>query len=246
MIKSVSYNDLTLVIPVRIDSEERLRNLYLVLRYYQLLEGLKIIVLEADTVSKVDCPAGVRKLFIEDADPVFHRTKYINVLCGLVDTPYLGVWDADVLIPADRLDQAIGLLERGEADMVLPYDGHAYNISYDLAEAYVNGGRERTLLDHCLRIHSMFGRHSCGGAFIVDKSAYVEAGGENESIVAWGPEDLERYKRWEIGGYQIVRLDGFLFHVSHPRKENSRYYSPEIARQVMQALFATCRKMSLK
>ena len=58
--------------------------------------------------------------------------------------------------------------------------------------------------------------HSCGGAFFVNRSVYVQAGGENEHFYGWGPEDLERVKRMEILGYSVTRIKGDLYHLYHP------------------------------
>ena len=49
---------------------------------------------------------------------------------------------------------------------------------------------------------------SVGGAFLVNRVSYMEAGMENERFYGWGPEDVERVVRWDTLGYQIslVRL----------------------------------------
>jgi hypothetical protein len=39
---------------------------------------------------------------------------------------------------------------------------------------------------------------------------------ENEFFVGWGPEDKERYFRFNILGYKIYRVNGDIFHLKHP------------------------------
>ncbi len=67
--------------------------------------------------------------------------------------------------------------------------------------------------------------HSVGGAFLVHKDYYLEAGGENEHFCGWGMEDMERVKRMEIVGLPVSRAVGALYHLFHYRYENSRFNS---------------------
>lgn len=240
------YEDLTIVIPMRIDCHERKRNFYLTLDKLATVQGLKIIVLEADLNSKIRLPEGVRKVFIEDYNPIFYRTKYINILCSLVETTYFGVWDTDIIVPSDQVCKAFDLLIQGKVDMVYPYDGHVYNLSDDTLMAFVEDGQEQTLFKDAKVPFLMFGGYSCGGAFMVNRKAYIDAGGENEKIMGWGPEDLERYKRWEIGGYRVARVEGSIFHMPHPKGENSGYFNDEMMYSSMGVLLETCRKGSLE
>ena len=41
----------------------------------------------------------------------------------------------------------------------------------------------------------------------------------------WGNEDYDRYNRFKNLGYNIYRVDTPLFHLCHPRKENSSFRS---------------------
>lgn len=241
----MNYNDLTVVIPVRIDSDVRLHNLELTLGKLQELEGLTILVLEADVESRLKHIQGVKKIFVHDDNPYFHRTKYINVLCSETQTPYLGVWDADVIAPVAQVERGLQLLRSGEADMVFPFDGHCYDVNQAVKQEYGMNRQEEVLFSHIGEFGLIWSHFSCGGAFMVNRAAYIAAGGENERFYCWGPEDVERYKRWEIGGYRTLRTDGPLFHLSHPRHDNSKYTSDEVKIQMMKILFETCRKTAL-
>ena len=237
------YSDLTITIPVRIDSKERYRNLHIILEQLLKLSGIKIILLEADLKSRVGyLPDEIRKVFVEDSNLIFHRTKYINMLSMLVDTKYLGVWDTDVIVISDNIRQALNLLRKNKADMVYPYDGRFYNIPNNTLNEYIQNRNEEIFVKNKDMENSLLIKHSCGGAFIVNKQAYLDAGGENEKFTGWGPEDLERYKRWEILGCRIIRLSGGIYHMRHPRKENSRYYNNESKNRMLKVLLDTCKK----
>ena len=85
-------------------------------------------------------------------------------------------------------------------------------------------------------------RPSVGGAFLVNRVAYLRAGGENEAFYGWGPEDAERVKRLEILELPIARVKGPLYHLDHPRGINSGFDMGERDKRNLEALLATCRR----
>lgn len=196
-----TYNDITIVIPVRIDSLQRAVSLKRLLLFLKQFVDIDILIIESDTTSKVESMKSVRTIFVEDTAPLFHRTRLVNRAIRQTSRCYIGVWDADVLINAESFEKAIRMLRNGEADVVLPYDGRAIN----LTDESISDGQV------------MFGHFSVGGIFMLSRDLYWKSGGENEAIVGWGPEDIERVKRWEILGYRISRLEGALWHYDHPR-----------------------------
>lgn len=236
------YDDLTIVIPIRIDSRERQRNLVFLLNDLGKYYGLRIIVLEADIVSHLGDYEGVRKVFVGDTNRMFHRTKYLNILTKLVDTKYLGIWDSDVVVPAEQFDSSLERLRSGRADMVYPYDGRFYKVYGEMVQRFLDSRDEKILLENHAKHILECGYHSCGGAYMVNREAYVTAGGENERFRAWGAEDLERFKRWEILGYSVYRTPGAIYHLYHPVGINSRYNSPEAKCESIRTLLDTCRR----
>ena len=74
--------DLTVLIPIRVESLVRLENVLAVIRYLRKYFETNIMVLEADKRNNgVLCsllPQNVDYIFVPDNDPVFYRTKYIN------------------------------------------------------------------------------------------------------------------------------------------------------------------------
>lgn len=235
------YDDLTIVIPVRIDTKERLRNLEFLLSDLQKYYGLKVIVLEADIVPRLGDYEGVRRVFIGDTNPLFHRTRYINILTKLTDAKHLGIWDSDVIVPVEQFDSALETLRSGTAYMVYPYDGRFYNVYGEAMQNFLDSKDESVLLDNHDKHYLVFGHHSCGGAFMVNREAYITASGENEHFTAWGAEDLERFKRWEIRGYNVARTDGAIYHLYHPIGTNSRYNSSDAKYNSIKVLLETCK-----
>lgn len=230
------YDDLTFVIPIRAESPERLENLQICVRELLRLEGAQVIVLEADRAEKVLSLKGVQKIFIEDVQPVFHHTRYRNMLIEAVETPFAGVWDADAVIPERQIREGLAYLRRGEADMIFPDNGFFYNLQGEERRRFIETG------ELCSGAPLSCSPNTYGAAFMVNKACFIEAGGENENFYGWGPEDVERAKRWEILGYNVRRMAGIGYHLDHPRYENSRYWNEELKRHNIRVLLDTCRR----
>ena len=100
----------TFIIPIRIESEDRMRNVITVLCY--LLENFdtKVILKEVDTESVFekevlpqikdylgDAINNLTHVFEQSDDPVFYRMKIINEMLDISDTPVISNYDCDVL-----------------------------------------------------------------------------------------------------------------------------------------------------
>ena len=240
---SVNNDKISIVIPIRIDSLERERNLNVVVEKLSLLPNVDILILEGDFKSKCRLKKkynNVNYFFIYDTDPVFHRTKYINILLQKSKSPIVGVWDADVLLPEDQIIKAIDIIKSGKVIMSFPYDGHFYSLSQEDSNIFLKKMSINWLRENISKMNLTHGRHSVGGAFFVNRNEYINLGGENEKIYGWGPEDVERVKRLKGLGFQIFRTEGPLFHLYHPRNQNSWFFDKEIELQNRQVLLEIC------
>lgn len=239
----IENSQVTFVIPVRIDSQERERNLDLLLEDLTKIDRADILILEGDRKSCYRLKkeyANVEYHFVSDFDPVFHRTKYLNWLLKKAKGSVVGVWDTDVIIAEDQILKAIQNIRTGNSIMCFPYDGRFYLLTSAESTGYEKERSYARLMQRCEHYPLGFGRHSVGGAFLVNKKVYLQAGGENEHFYGWGPEDAERVKRMEILHLPISRIEGPLFHLYHPRKENSWYTDEETERQNKQEFLTVC------
>ena len=230
----------TVVIPVRIDCEERKANLRTVLSLLSVLD-CRILVLEADSKAKLQNEnwiLGVEYLFIKDNSPVFYRTRYINMLLHIADTDIVSIWDTDVLISLEQLFEAISMIEQG-CTIAYPYNGDFVmltNIESDMA-------RQRFDVEYLKgkKMQSIFGRKSCGGIFLVHRRRYLDCGGENEHFTGWGPEDAERLRRVSILGHKVSWTNaGQAYHLNHPRGKNSDFFEEEAAIKLRKELCKVC------
>ena len=240
-------SDVTFVVPLRIDSPERKANIDALIKYTFRNFSTKFIILEADSERRYfpeTDQEGFRYEFIEDKDEVFHRTLWINRLLNLSDTPVVGIWDADAIAPVDQITDAVGRIRSGEAVLSFPYDGRFYScdkLTSDLFRKHLNieiPGKRVPVMN------LMHGYHSVGGAFFVNKNKYLAAGGENENIYGWGPEDTERVKRLEINGIPVYYSSGNLYHLWHPIGKNSWFANSELEGKNRNELQITCRTIT--
>lgn len=88
--------ELTFILPIRIDSMIRLENLLGVL-YFLKSTSAKIIIIEAskwngcEVRKMIPRSRDLRFIHIDDNDPVFYRTHFINVALEEVETKIVSV-----------------------------------------------------------------------------------------------------------------------------------------------------------
>jgi len=219
--------DVTFVIPVRIDSPERSRNLDILIDFIIRHFDSTILIMEADSQQRYFLKNNthrIRYFFEEDHRPVFHRTRWMNHLYCKVDTPVIAGWDTDILASPEQINDTVEQVRYGNAVMGLPYNGYMYQTTDELVLLYQETKNLDVFIQKTGELIPMYGDLSVGGGFIVDTEKYLQAGGENEYFPGWGPEDFERTKRIEILYPQpIYRARGGLYHLCHPRNLNSRY-----------------------
>ncbi|WP_449190382.1 galactosyltransferase-related protein [Tannerella forsythia] len=236
-------SELTIVIPVRMDSKEREENLRSILSYLISYTSATILIMEVDEEQKFflkNTDKRIKYYFKKDTDVIFHHTRYRNELLIRSETNIIAIWDADVFLTVSQLKAGIEWVKKG-VTRCIPYDGRAFYLSpEDSINArknlyrYINNCEEESLIP-------LLGRPSVGGVFIINKQRYLQAGGENENIYGWGPEDAERVKRMEILEEPVERGSGPLFHLYHPRGINSTFGYDERDRNNLKELIKVCK-----
>ena len=222
--------DITFVIPVRLDSVVRLENLIFSVQSLIKHFNTQIMVLEAASYSngviKKMLGKKIEYMFLEDKDSVFYKTKYLNIMTRKTATPFMGIWDADIIIPKEQIMDSIEKL-RHSFDVALPYDGRCYDTSFVIRELYTQNKSIQFLVRNKEKMSLIYGDKVVGGAVFVNKEEYIKAGMVSEKFYGWGPEDFELYERLKILDLKIHRSEGPLFHLTHSRSSNSAFRSME-------------------
>ena len=239
--------DMTFMIPVRLDSVVRLENLILSVQSLLRCFDTHITVLEAASYSNgiIQKILGnkIEYMFLEDKDDVFYKTKYLNIMTRKVCTPFIGIWDADIILPKEQILDSIEQLRRG-VDIAYPFDGHCYDTSFVLRELYTRNKSIRFLIRNKDKMSLIYGVQVVGGAVFANREAYIKAGMVSEKFYGWGPEDFELYDRLKILDLKIHRSEGSMFHLTHSRGSNSFFRSMEQSKNTVKEMSIT--KLSSK
>lgn len=145
-----------------------------------------------------------------------HRTRAINDLCRIANTDYIGVWDADAIIPPDQLSRAIVMLK--SFSCVYPYDGEFRRYQEEPTQAFasdLDADKLRSTRGFWIQTPAQK-----GGAVMFQRDVYMQLGMENENFISHAPEDKERYSRFSKLA-TVGRVDGPLLHLNHEIKQHS-------------------------
>lgn len=228
----IKYNlsDTAILIPVRLDSIDRMDNLLAVVTALYNQCDVHVYILHADLPGrdylKHMLPEQCRYIFIEDHDPVFHRTKYINQLAEISNEPILSIWDSDVVIPPKQIYEAVRNIRNRVCEVSFPYDGRFYEVDRIIKELYIEYSYDMSFLESLIsKMKILYDKVQNGGALLISRDAFDNSNGEDETFYGWGPEDWNRVEKWKILNYRIKRVKGPLFHLTHSRDLNGNYRS---------------------
>jgi len=125
--------DCTFIIPIRVESEDRMRNVITVLCYLISNFDTNIIVKEVDETSifkshiedqiKKFCSdiSCVKYIFEQSNDPIFLREKILNEMLCLATTKVVVNYDCDVIFPPEVYEESYRRIVDNESDVVYPY-----------------------------------------------------------------------------------------------------------------------------
>jgi len=228
----------TFIIPIRIESEDRLRNVITSVAFLLNNFDTNIIVKEVDKTSvfaeralpQLESFFGVAKvkhIFQESDEPLFHRQKVLNEMIMEADTEIVVNYDCDVILPlSSYLCAAQGILS-GYYDVVYPYGSGMFQRQVNAEDKLVSeflDSNDFGALDRASNEHTS----DFGWAQFFRRKVYIEGGMENENFRAYAPEDKERYFRFTTLGYKVGRVNDVVYHLEHARGENSWFSNPHM------------------
>lgn len=230
--------DITFLLLIRLDSIQRLENILLVTERLTYYFDTNIHVREVDNydngILKSLLSRKIQYVFVEDKDPVLYKTRHFNRMLQSVTTPYLAIWDADIIPDKKAILECVEQLRSNKANVVYPYNGICYNIPEPIKSLYFKKKDIRVLYRHISKMEKLYTHALVGGAMIMDTEKYRQAGGENEKHYGWGNDDFDRYYRFIGLGYTVYRFNTQLFHLCHIRGNNS-HFSSLISSQISSA-----------
>jgi hypothetical protein len=234
----IDLTNTTFIIPIRIDSEDRRRNINLVVSYLLTNFDTKIIIKESSSEQKFNSEKiislvgqdtinkNLTYIYEENHDHFFHRTKILNDMIMMCDTDVVVNYDTDIILPLSSYTNAVELLQENY-DVVYPYGYGIYQNA-----VFLNDQDEERLIgssfDYTTLLEADYKTHHAAFGFCVffNKKSYLDGFLENENFISYGPEDSERYDRFQKLGYNIGRINDIVFHLEHSRGNDSNSSNP--------------------
>lgn len=242
MVHNMTEPIITAIIPAKIDSEDRKKNVLTTIKFLLKHHNCNIILKEVDYVQKILLPEHPRLKYIfeqSEKNVPFHRTKIINDMLIQVDTPYTINYDCDMLLPHSTMDKCLHML-KNNYDLVFPYPKSSIYYTTVLndyhRELFVNNS-DTSYIDYLIDKYmiknidshlwffddtNLDGVICTGGMQFFKTESYKKGFGENEEFIDWGPEDYERIYRFYILNYKIGWIDsGNIMHMDHQKSNSS-------------------------
>lgn len=235
----IDLKEATFIIPIRIESPDRLRNIITVTAF--LLENFdtNIIIKEVDSepifqkeavpILKeiLDVPIDIKGIFVQSHEPLFHRQKVLNEMIMEAKTKIVVNYDCDVILPIQSYVKAYEGIMNGTYDVVYPYGRGRYQYQVKPSDDVVSDfleSNDYAILKSNARVHDS----EFGWVQFFDRDTYIKGGMENENFKAYAPEDKERYYRYTTLGYKVGRITDYIYHLEHSRGENSWFSNPHM------------------
>lgn len=239
MDKIIDLKDTTFIIPIMIDSQDRVDNLIINLNFLAKNFNTNIIIFELkkpedNTVDGIIKSLVKKRLKItylyeiiepssEESEVIFHRTKYLNIMLNMVKTEFVVNYDVDVLLEPSDYVLCINKL-KGDCDVIYPY---FFGLSQ---RAVLSSGKEKLLESFDLSLLTendyTLNTNRFGLAQFFKTSVYINGGMENEHFISYGPEDIERAHRFKVLDYNVEWVPIYIYHVEHSRGKNSNFENP--------------------
>ena len=230
---------LTFLVPTKLESEDRVRNLTTILTYLLSKFDHIVSVQECDREKKFEkfvLPSLVKKFgenpprlqytFDRQKTSYFHKTRILNDLLERSTTEVVCNYDVDALLPESSINQAYDMIQSGQWDAVYPYGCGIYQRAVTYApetyESFINSDLNVDQLDK----YSSLNNSTIGWCQFVRRKNYIESFMMNENFQAWGPEDCEFYYRLNALGNRVGRVNDYVYHLEHSRSTDSWFTNP--------------------
>jgi hypothetical protein len=229
----IDLSNATFIIPLRIESEDRMRNIITLLCFLFGNFDTNVIVKEVDSqpVFEENVLPQVKEfigrdinlvhVFEKSDDPVFYRMHILNEMLAMSKTDIVINYDCDVLLPIQTYVNAYESILNGTYDVVYPYGNGTYqkqvHVNDEVVSDFLNTDFDFSILEN----KSQISTSDFGWVQFFKRFVYIEGGMENENFRGSSPEDKERFFRFTTLGYNVGRIGNWIYHLEHSRGQNS-------------------------
>lgn len=233
MNEKIDLSDFSIIIPIKIDHQDRLDNLNTVLRFFEkYFINYEVVVLEHDSTPKCEFLKTEKNVIYQFNKSVglMHRTQMLNNGMKMTNRKFVSSYDADVVFHPKAIEEAMKLLRDGNI-FVFPYNGVFIDIFGGLKNNYITNLDHDTFprYDSSVALYTngkdyhVVHNRGLGGAVFFEKETFLKYGGYNKKFISWGYEDDELVCRFQKIGIKIVRVAGTycIYHLNHFRSIDS-------------------------
>jgi hypothetical protein len=140
----------------------------------------------------------------------------------MVESDFIANLDCDIVVPLMQWQKTLDLLREGKTDLAYPYDGTMIEVPY----SYLPWLEQHQFTSMPKTMQVVMHPNSVGGCVVWRRESFIASGMENEHFVSWGHEDDERLARANILDLKVERIAGSVFHLYHPRGQDSSGLHP--------------------
>jgi len=234
-------NNLTFLMPCRIESDDRLKNIITTIGYlHHNFPECPIIVKENDQQSIFServvpfienifgyFPKNIEHIFEKSEESFFHKTRILNDLLLASKTDIVYNYDIDHLLPVNSYKIAYSMINDGDYDAVYCYGVGVYQYLVDypveMFREFIESKFDLNVLNPgCNICPSVMGLGQ-----MIRRQSEIDSYMWNENFMAWGPEDCEFLYRIQAMGNKVGRVNDMCYHLNHYRTFNSHYHNPK-------------------
>jgi hypothetical protein len=255
--EKINLEDLGILIVVKIDSEERLSNLEKCVENLNHFFENTIHIYEQGQESKIHFNGNYNKVFFESEAQNFNRNKLTNNFINEQDFKFVLIVECDVLLDPKAIIQTYAKLISEEFYFAFPYNGFYSFLSQDISKDFDPKISVPNMWKYAYNFDNSFitedyelskkVKHT-GFAYMYNVEKFKMCGMENENFSHWGWDDVEKFVRIRILGYEIYYSDYFCYHLWHPRpsKTNKFYSGKEIGLKELHRIMAKSKEQLLE
>jgi predicted glycosyltransferase involved in capsule biosynthesis len=237
--------DVSLVIPFKNDSPERLENLKAQITYTKSIGFSQIIVIEQQTKSYEQIKNFGIEYFFQDSGHIFNKCIANNFGASKARHNLICFLDTDIIIKKTTYKKVINFYENGFKGVCCPISGRGLTFKRAMKQKFIES---KFNFDLQLSVEDMFKyrqeifleKKSVTGCFMVTKEFFKYIGGWNEGFEGWGYEDAEFAKRIVMAygrqQYKVMEDEVFI-HLFHPCFSTNSWYT-KMADNKNQQLYA--------
>lgn len=224
--------DLSFIIPIRVDTDDRIDNCLTVLRFVQMhFPRSEVLLMEQDSEIRTErileaFPA-VRRNF--ELNPGrFSKSRAVNSGIALSVRALICMCDTDILLHPDAIRRAAAICRMHRGRVVIPHNRIFLDVSGAMKDEISRSldmekyGRVRRFSDAPVRT-DVASRDCNGGIFLAGKELLQLTGGLNKKMISYGWEDTEFIRRLDkLGNYTFMLPEFNLVHLDHRRGSDSQ------------------------